>query len=196
MEKLRKILLEYNPELLKRIVESDLDKSIINDLFLKKKIGGYLPDDVMQLYTIFNGTLLNYENEQGILRVEANCSFFNGGYLMDIDTAVNEFEKHIKKFNKKGEIYFPVFSAGFDIFYAIVLKKDFTGGVDDKGLFRFIIGKNPIRVYDTFSLFLETLIQAYEDGVYYFNSNNLFSNKSYELFELKKKLNPNSSLSF
>lgn len=193
MEKLQQTIIKYNPVLYKNLVKSDLNEERINNLFKENGVGGYLPTDVIDLYKIFNGTLLNYENERGqALRVDPNSFFFSNGYLLDIETAITTFENNKKKFIKKGEIYFPIFGTGLDIYCAIILNKDPNNLTDINGLFEFISSKNPARIYDTFSSFIETTIQAYEQGMYYINSNNLFCIKSFEKSRLKEKLNPNS----
>lgn len=193
MEKIEQVLLDFNPELLKKLVKSDLDETKINDLF-REKVGLYLPKDIVDLYQIFNGTLLNYENESGLyLRVDPNCFFFSNGYLLDLETAISVFEKNRKKFKKKGEIHFPIFGTGFEIYYTVILNKEHDALNDSKGMYQFIIGKNPSQVYDTFSLFLKTTIQAYETGVYYINPNGIFISKTYEEYQLKERLNPSSN---
>jgi len=166
------------------LLNNGINKEYINSHLKKNNLE--FPNDVYSLYNWKNGVNDSEEHLMG------NITFFPMGIFSSFERAYNNYQICSGKDSYWTKSLFPIFEsggAGFHLLECDPLNKNY--GIIyfyDLGAYEFdtIIGK-----YDSVRTLLESVRECYEEGVYTYNEERLFTVVDYERsFEISKNSNP------
>ena len=197
LNSLETILSEKHPRLISNLLPPILDKEEMHQALLKIVPGHLLPSNLIDLYSWKNGTTVKYIKLEHYNEINSDSFIIPAWFFMDFAESVLHFKEKNDVFKYKKEYYFPFLFTGFGHYLTLKLIPERDKTIVSDGIY--IATKPRQKIYGNYlyyknmNIFIESVIECYNHGAYYENTNGILSCNVQTESEICYKLTPNSS---